>query len=355
MPKKSASAAQSETGAEKPKRKYARKKAVPAQPQETEEKEKIQNEPKLQNEPQSESRHEPQSESRPEPQSEPHNHFHPDPISEKDAAFLAPSSNTFGLKPKIHIRTGKQPKFLRAFIWSLSIIIILAAVGLFAIAANPSRPIFGHGGFVFFGFKHNPKKASSLSSAKTPQASSGPAKLVVVNAPPQISPIISSIVTQTFGDKVAIDNPSNLVSLPAENSDTLFFKSSAQAQAQNLIAALAKYNIKPQIQNSENISDDMDLYLVSVLPGADLSATTASVYNATNVSGLAKKYCGYLAKYKVSSCNALNAPKPQSAITVFYKNQALLPVLVRLQELQKAVFRQADSSQVEDIKVVVGS
>ncbi len=280
--------------------------------------------------------------------------FEPEPISEKDAAFLAPASSSFGLKPKIHTKSqSRQSRFWRGFIYALSIIIILAAAALFILVLNPSKQIFGHGGFILF--KHHATKTQQGATVSSATQAQGSFKLVVVNANSDISAIVSQVAAQASAGEVVIDHPSDLISLPVENTDTLFFKTQAQDQMQKLLAGLVQYNIKPQIQNSDSITDDMNLYLVSILPSANLSSQTASVYNATNTAGLAKKYCGYLENYKISSCSALNAAQNQSGITVFYKNKALLPILERLAELQKATFSQADPSQAEDIKIIVGN
>lgn len=274
----------------------------------------------------------------------------PQPVSEKDAEFLAPANTSFGLKPK---EKSEKIGWVRVLMYFLSGLIILMAIALFVLTFYPSKL----GALFLWNKKADKIVQSSASSQGNPKAASAPTttKLVIVNAGTDINSLIASAVQQKFAGQITIDNPSGLVSLPAENSDTLFFKQSAQSQVQNVLSLLAQYNIKPQIQSSENINDDMALYLVSALQSADLSSATASVYNATGVSGLAKKYCGYLANYKVSSCSALNATQKQAGMAVYYKDQNLLAIIERLPELQKASFVKADPSQVEDIKVVVGN
>lgn len=268
----------------------------------------------------------------------------------KDAAFLAPEKFGFDLKKNAPGATGKG-KWINVLIYSLSTLIILLTVLLFALT--------------FYSGKVTENKTADLSGQEQPTQTgdqpaqtpvqSGQYKFTITNLPTDLQNVLVQLVKAEFKDNsVAVNNDNADLKLPEVKTDTIFVKQANVAQTNTLMTMLAKYGIKPEIQTKADLPVDASLFFVTTLPKPDLSGLTATVYNASGVSGLAKKNCDILVAYKVSNCQALNATATLTGMTVEYKNVKAFFVLRRTPEFSGAKYSQAGSAQIEDVKVTVG-
>ncbi|MBU6447708.1 LytR C-terminal domain-containing protein [Patescibacteria group bacterium] len=255
----------------------------------------------------------------------------------RDATFLVPEKFGFDLKNGVPGRKKRSGWSKLAYVLIVLIIIFLA--GLYALnkysgklTQNTSENVAMPGG-----------SGSQQTQGYTLGLSSVPDAL---KAP--LQSLLSAQYTSNFN---VVDSAAQL---PQVTADTLFIKSEGVTQNNDLLAFLATNGIKAQLQQVDNLPQDAVLYLTPTVASPDLSTLTAAVYNATSTTGLAKKNCDILTKYKVTSCNALNATQPQTGTTVSYKQLKALFILKRTPEYQNATFNPAPSSQVEDISITIG-
>ena len=227
-----------------------------------------------------------------------------------DASFLAPQQFSFNLRKETSTR-----KWIRGILYFISFLIILAAIALVGLTYYPG--VFGkivkNIPYINRSSPVSTQTAGS-NSATTGTSGSGTSFAIgLANVPTPITTAISSAFSADTNVKYSIDS-SPVSGLPAVTGDTLFYKTSAQAQTTDALAALATLGITPQIQQSGLITDDMVLDLTSNATAVNLSAYTATSNNASGVTGLAKKYCTTLQTYHISSCTAVNAPSPATGL-----------------------------------------
>jgi hypothetical protein len=258
-----------------------------------------------------------------------------------DAAFLAPEKFGFDLREK-HMKRKTQTKWLKGFFYFLGTLIILTAVALFLLSAYSAK---------LLNTDTVVETETSEQTAEPTAPASG--KYAIVNAEKELSDKLSGLITKKFGTELTFD-ASALPTVPQVSADTMFYRSQAQEQANKLQIYLNELGIKPQLQINDQMNEDVALYLVNILPKPDLTGLTSTVYNATGVTGLAKKNCDLLQTWSVTSCSPLNAPNEQTGSTITYKTDKAYFNLKRTNEFKGAKFSQADTAQVEDIKITLG-
>jgi len=232
------------------------------------------------------------------------------PVEEKgDASFLAPKEYSFGLRQKPKGGAG----FLRILVYVISVLIILIALVVIYITVFPPKAA------------NLPQTANSSASAASGQQANQPAaansspnsyKVSIVGAPSGLLSFLDSTLQSVNSVQYVPDQPFRSGfddGILAAAADTIYFKSSAQQQVNNLLGVLNSVGINPKIQQDDSIPDDFVIFLTANPVGLDLSADTAVVYNASGVSGAAKKYCAILQTYKVTGCNPQNATSRQLA------------------------------------------
>lgn len=261
---------------------------------------------------------------------------------QSDATFLVPEKFGFNLKTEKLNQDANKSKFIRTMAVFIIVVILLLLGGLFYMSSYSSKIMNSTNSNVAVSGDHNlPANASPAGYT-----------LAYSNVPADLSPILTSLLQAKFGKDYGYSNYT--VGLPAVNADTLFVKKSDDARNVDLLNELANYGIKPEIQQLDSLQTSAVLALTSTVAKPDLTGLTSAVYNATGVSGLAKKYCGILTSYKVTSCNPLNAITTQTGSTVKYKTVKALFTLKRTADFKNDVFSPADSKQVEDIAVTLG-
>lgn len=176
--------------------------------------------------------------------------------------------------------------------------------------------------------------------------------LSFAGVPADLKPILTNALNSKFGSSWGYGSYAGQI--PTAKVDTLFVKESGKQETTNLLAALSDLGIKPEIQQVPDLQSSAVLFLTPTLAKPDLTGMVASVANATGQSGLAKKYCTTLLSYKVTSCQAINATSSQNGNTIAFKSLKALFTLKRTTEFANARYTQADSKQVEDIKLVLG-
>jgi hypothetical protein len=265
---------------------------------------------------------------------------------QSDATFLIPEKFGFDLRPdKKQQNKAKKGIFLKRLSYALIILILLLLGALFLLTKYSSKLLT----------TKTDNVATNVDSTQTGQ-SSAPASaaytLAYSNVSADLKPTLTSLLQAKFGNGYGYTDYKGI--LPEAKVDTLFVKQSADKNNTDLINALATYGIKPEIQQVDGLQSAAVLLMVPLVPSPDLSPATATVYNASGVSGLAKKNCTILTGYKVTSCNPLNATGTQTGTTVTYKNVKTLFVLKRTPEYKNAVFSAADAKQIEDIRLTLG-
>ncbi len=267
----------------------------------------------------------------------------PRPVAKKDADFLAPAGFSFDLKKPAKHEHGARRKWANSTVRLLGSVLIVLFLVLFALTFYASK----------FASKENGNiTLDKQAQIVAPQQSSGNFKLGVANAPTDVKTVLVNLLNQNLKQASVDQNTSG--TFPVVTDDTLFVKNSAQSQSQAVVAYLNSIGIRAKVQNQDTIPDDMVLYLVSTLKSPDISGQTATVSNATGITGLAKKYCDMLRGWHAVSCQAMNATAAQTGNTVSYKSPSALFNLKRTTQFANAKFSQAASGQVEDIKVVLG-
>jgi cytoskeletal protein RodZ len=255
-----------------------------------------------------------------------------------NADFLAPDNRSFQLKERRTSRANR--KWLRSTLYVLGTVVILLAIAILAFSYYSAKKLTSN---------DNSNQTQSDTAVDT---QSQTLKMNIVNLPSDLQDLVSSAISSKFSDKVSINNITE--QLPNVTNDTLFVKSSAQNLAADLLAQLSSIGIKAELESNDAMTSDIAFYGVTILSKPDLGAQTAAVYNATGVSGLAKKNCDVLKTYNVSSCNPLNATNTQTGTVVEYKNDKALMVLRRTNEYKGATYKKAGTDQVEDIRVTLG-
>jgi len=257
----------------------------------------------------------------------------------RDADFLVPEKFGFDLKgeKKRKVKTSRGP--LRVITYVLIILIILMIGALYYLNSYSS------------------KMAEQQSNDTTVADQSGASQtreytVSYANVPAEFKPAINSILQNKFGNNLGLTD--NAVTLPAVTVDTLFVKDSASQENTDILNELTANGIKAQIQQNNDITTSAVLYMTNTLASADISGLVAGVYNATGVSGLAKKNCDVLLKYHATSCQALNATSSQKGSTVNYKEPRVLFNLKRTSEFNGMAFSPAGAGQVEDVRVTLG-
>lgn len=255
----------------------------------------------------------------------------------RDATFLVPEKFGFDLKSGAPGRKKRSGWSKLAYVLVILIIIFLA--GLYALN------------------KYSGKLVQNTSDNIAVQSNSGQQQaqgytLGLASVPDAIKAPLQTMLAAQYPNNFTVAD--STAQLPQVSADTLFIKSESNSQNNDLLSFLATQGIKAQLQQVDNLPQDAVLYLSPTVAAPDLSTLTAAVYNATSTTGLAKKDCDVLTKYKVTSCNALNAAAPQTGTTVSYKELKVLFILKRTPEYQNATFNPAPSSQVEDISITIG-
>ena len=281
----------------------------------------------------------------------------------KDAGFLAPAHDTFNLRRRDDDDEdySEGSGWVKKVIYTLIVLIALAAVALVAltfyapeilnkikggVTNNTTQPV-----------TQDPEQNTGNPGGQTDQEPATPAVRVVnvVNASNEIQSFVRSSVGTQYGNTLRITFD-NAVATPTQTnvtSDTLYFKDGLETDAVTIQNVLATAGIKVKVEENADLKSDFVLALAKTIT-PDLSNLTAAVYNATGVSGLARKYCTTLEGYRVVSCNALNATTSATGLVVSLKNSALAAQLQRTSDYANAKFTTAPSSQVQDIVVTIG-
>ncbi len=257
----------------------------------------------------------------------------------RDATFLVPEKFGFDLKSGMPRHQKRSAWGKLAYI--LIILIVIFLVGLYALNRYSSKLV------------NNTSENVAVSNNTGATQQSQGYTLGLASVPDAFKAPLQSLLAAQYPNNFTVTDSS--AQLTQATADTLFIKSDGVSQNNDLLAFLATNGIKAQLQQVNNLPQDAVLYLSPTVASPDLSTLTATVYNATNTSGLAKKNCDILTKYKVTSCNALNATQPQTGTTVSYKELKALFILKRTPEFQGATFNPAASTQIEDIRVTIGS
>ncbi len=274
-----------------------------------------------------------------------------------DAAFLAPEAMSFDLKLSKRAQAAQEKPLKksrglgRLFLYLVTLVVLIAAITAVVLALQASQQLAQNSA---------PAPASALSpipsSSPTPAAAY---QLGTFNVPQPVSAALSSLLA-TDTPNITIDTSASSA-IPAGattslDADTLFIKTSAQPESSVILAELAKLGLQPSLSVNDGISDDFALYLVSPPASTNLSAYTATVINASGVTGAAKKYCGYLTKYQVSSCTTQNGTTQSTvALQVSYTDVAAMVQLARTPEFQGASFTQvAAGAQPTTLQVTLG-
>ncbi|MDB4939805.1 MAG: hypothetical protein JWO40_230 [Candidatus Doudnabacteria bacterium] len=270
--------------------------------------------------------------------------------SKNDATFLIPEKFGFDLKSGNRRTDGEvHGKSNRKLAYFLIVLIILLIAGLLFLNKYSSKLLKTDNVSTDVVTTDNSGEQPANSGTPAP----GAFTVGFANVPSDLQPTLTDLLQKKFGSDISYSTYSG-PALPAIKADTLFVKSSVGTNNTAVMNALADLGIKAEIQQMDNLSNGAVLALTPTIVGPDLSSMTAAVYNASGVSGLAKKYCATLTAYKVTSCNALNATSNQTGTTVNYKNPKALFILKRTADYQKVTFAPADSKQVEDIRVTIG-
>lgn len=257
-----------------------------------------------------------------------------------DTNFLAADNYSFGLKDK---QPRRDNSWIKKTVYVLGTLILLMTIVLVGMTYYSSKQLDQ---------TEAPANNTSEDVVNEIPTQNQTMKFGIANAQGDIKAVLSSLVKNKFPDLEFNDSPAG--TLPVVEADTLFIKPSAKSKAEEMLTFLANYGIKPQIQESETIQDDLVLYLVSELKNPDLSGQTAVVYNASGVTGAAKRTCDVLVGYKVSACSAVNSPSSGTGIVVQATEQSTFFILKRTAEFKNATFQAAAAEQVESIKVTLG-
>ncbi|MEK7652291.1 MAG: hypothetical protein AAB351_03815 [Patescibacteria group bacterium] len=256
-----------------------------------------------------------------------------------DATFLVPEKFGFELKPRHSF--PKQGGLGGKLVWIISGLIVVLIIVFVSLSIYSNKVA-----------NNNSENVAIPSEQAERNQNTGTYRLAISNVPEEFKSPLTSLVQNKFKDQLVFaDNSSTL---PAVTKDTLFIKQAGQQLATDLLVFLASNGIKAEMQQADDLQAEAVLYLSSTVSNPDLSGLTAAAYNATGVSGLAKKNCDVLIKYKVTSCNALNATANQTGSTVTYKTEKALFVLKRTPEYATAKFGLAGADQVEDIRLMIG-
>jgi len=274
--------------------------------------------------------------------------FYPFSDSDSDRDFLAPEKFSFDLKPDESQMPEQRSKsrWLRTMTYILIAVIVIGGAALWFLNSY-SKKLLNQSVFTTTPSTNNSNSGSN-SNVGGPTASSIP-KLALVNASDLIKNAIASAAAKN-SQALQLDTQSN-PTLPTATADTLYIKSASSSQTQAITDFLKQFGLTPQIQQKSDLADDYALYLASTLSNLNLGGLTSAVYNSGSTPGIAAKYCTALKKYKVASCNALNATAKQDGFTVATNSQTVLVNLSRTAEFKTAGFIPAASGQVEDIRV----
>lgn len=270
----------------------------------------------------------------------------------QEAAFFTPQTMSFELEETE--RAGVNP-WMRAFLY------LVGFVAVFALATAvilTIQVLHNSGAYTL----QSPVASQPIPTSAAPAAVAATTtmyQLAAFNVPAPVDAALRAAITKDLPD-VAVDS-SAASFIPAAaiatlTQDTLLFKPSAQPAATAVLAELATLGLQPKLVANSNISDDFALYLTTVPANTDLSAYTATVVNASGVTGAAKKVCAQLAAYHVASCTAQNgAGNLAGGLQVRYKDVKAMVVLARTLNFGTASFVQVgESQQVEDVQVVIG-
>ncbi len=256
-----------------------------------------------------------------------------------DAAFLVPEKFGFELKPRHSF--SKTGGISGKLVWIISGLIVVLVIVFVSLSIYSNK------------VANTKSENVAIPSQQAEQnPSPGSYRLAMSNIPEEFKSPLTSILQGKFKDRLVFAETAG--NLPAVTKDTLFIKQAGQQMATDLLVFLAANGIKAEMQQVDGLEAEAVLYLSSTIANPDLSGLTAAAYNATGVSGLAKKNCDTLLKYKATSCNALNATANQTGSTVKYKTEKALFVLKRTPEYASAKFGLAGSDQVEDIRLTIG-
>ena len=263
----------------------------------------------------------------------------------KDAQFLVPDTMGFDLKAKQQARKSKT-RWFKGFLYFTGTLIILSAVSLFLLSMYSTQ------------FLNAPEETipTATEETETPAVTEeqSSVRYAIMNAQDTVKSKLSGLISSKFGDGLSLD-PSTTPTLSQVTVDTLFYATEAKDQAGLLEKFLAEQGIVPKLQINDEMGVDIALYMVTTIAQPDLSGNTAVVYNATSTTGLAKKNCDLLTKYKVESCQAMNATTPETGTTVLYKDNKAYFTLIRTTEFKGAKFEVAPTTQTEDIRVTIGN
>ncbi len=267
----------------------------------------------------------------------------------KDAAFLAPDKYGFDLKK--NSGSAGRGKWVNILIYSLSTLIILLTILLFALTFYSGKMVKNSDSDL--SGQDNTEQTTTTDNS-TGQVATG-YSFTITNLPADLQDALIGLVKTEFKDSsITVSNDNANLKLPEVKADTIFVKQANQPQTKTLMDMLAKYGIKPEIQQKEDLPVAASLFFVTTLAKPDLSGLTSTVYNATGTGGLAKQYCATLTSFKVSNCQALNATANQTGTTIVYKNVKAFFTLKRTSNFATAKFSAAPITQIEDIKVTVG-
>lgn len=257
----------------------------------------------------------------------------------RDAAFLVPEKFGFDLKPEKPTHK-RESKFVKKVSTVLAAVIVLLFLVLIGLTVYSNRMV-----------KNQQSNVATTDNSQS-QPTSDNFTIGLANIPANIKAPLSNIIKSNLKDGFTLSD--NTAQLPDAKTDMLFVKQAGMPQTNQLMDLLAQNGIKPEITQVNDLPTDVVLFMTPIVSNPDLSGLTAAVYNGTSVTGLAKQQCDVLLKYKVTSCNALNATAKQKVTTINFKSYKAFFVLSRTQEFQAAQYSEADKTQVEDIRVTLG-
>ena len=271
-----------------------------------------------------------------------HRRAHP----KAEADFLVPEKFNFDFNKNQKRSVGKKG-ISNKVVYTLAVLLLLLIGGLYYLTSYSTK-MLGQSDNVAVNTPAQPGNGTPEAQAPVPASYS----LSFSNVPTELKPLLTNALRDKFGASWGYTDYASTSLQP--KVDTLFVKTSDQTENASLLTALNDLGIKPEIQQMADLSSSAVLYLMPTLDKPDLTGLTSTVANASGVSGLAKKYCGFLLADKVTACQAINATSTQTGTTVSYKEPKVFFTLKRTTDFAKAVFTPADSKQVEDIKVTIG-
>ncbi len=262
----------------------------------------------------------------------------------RDAAFLVPEK--FGFDLKLKDESQFKSGWAKKFIYTIIAIIVVLFAGLMLMNRYSNKLADTSPANVAI---NDNSQNTGNAGAESPAAYT----LALTDFSADMKMPLTALLNSNY--KTNFNIVANAATLPTATADTLFVKRSDSAQNTDLLNFLAANGIKAQIMQVNDLPTDAALYLTDTVAAPDLSGSTSAVYNATGTSGLAKKTCDVLLKYKATSCNALNASAKAKGTIVNYKDQKIIFTLKRTLEFKTANFAPAASNQVEDIRVTLGN